>query len=118
MIDLSGAVLSLMTGTYTVTRRTASDYGADGKVLPPDETTFTVQGSLQPISGRKMQMAPEGHQNNELRSFWTTEALHTVESPYGADTVTDGVDVYKVIECHAWDTQGKYWQTTLALLDP
>jgi len=111
LMDLSSVVLALSSGTYTVTRRTASAYDTDGLLTAPTTSTLSATGSLQPASGRDLQRLPEGMRTREARVFFTPTLLRCdVGEP---DTLAADGDTWEVSNVEAWGTLGSYYKATL-----
>lgn len=116
MIDLSGVIRSLMTGTYVVTRSSLSTYGNDGRRVAESTTTVEVVGCFQP-GGDALERLPQGYDSSELGSFWTTTELKTRSSTRSADRVyINGAD-WEVEKVEQWPTLGKYWRCALQRLN-
>lgn len=113
LMDLSSVVLSLASGTYTVTRRGASTYDADGVLGTPTSSTFSATGSLQPASGRDLQRLPEGMRTREARIFFTPTALLTAGAGQEPDTVAADGDTWEVSNVESWGPLGNYCKATL-----
>lgn len=122
-MSLRGAIHSLQTGTYTVTRRAASTYLV-GRAVAGATTTFTTVASVQPLTGRRLIPAPEGFRGEEQKEmFATTELRGYSDAPAAppADVVTlttpSGVDEpWTVITCSRWEglSGSPHWRAVLA----
>jgi len=99
-----------MNRTLTVTRTSSQTIGADGFLTSGSTTTFTVVGSLQPLSGKERNMLPEGCKDTATHKFYTTSELYTSDrlertdgTKYEVLSVEEyqgygiGMDHYKVI---------------------
>jgi hypothetical protein len=74
------------TGDYTVTRRAAPTYDADGVLVPASSSTFTTgDASLQPASAETLEVLPEGVHAEGAADLWTTTELTAEPVP---DVVT------------------------------
>lgn len=121
--NLVGALRRLGTGAYTVTRTGAGDYGdalplslpyaaGDGIARLPAPTTFSIQASIQPVSGRDLLRLPEGLRTQQLVCIYTDTALQTALAPSGnqADVVAyKGQD----FECQTildWSDSGDFFK--------
>jgi hypothetical protein len=68
----------------TVTRTAASTLGSDGFYTDGAETTIAVSPvSIQPASGKDMQLLPEGARTDETIRVYCTERLRTAATPDG-----------------------------------
>ena len=47
--------------TYTITRQSGGSTGTDGIWTPGAESTLTIRGSWQPLTGRELEQLPEGY---------------------------------------------------------
>ena len=112
MDDLSDVIALLSSGTYTVTRTPASVYTA-GRLVPGVATTFTVLGSLQPLSGREVDRLPEGAREREGMALWTTTELRGKLQTSEPDTVTVDGEAYEVQNVQRWDTLGNYYRAVI-----
>lgn len=92
MIPLLGA------DTYTVTRPGTSTYGLDGLLTAATPSSFAIQASIQPMSQRQLQRAPEGVRASKgIRIFaQLTPALRTADVLQMADLITYEGVVYQV----------------------
>lgn len=110
-MNLSGVVISLASGTYTVTRRGSTTVGSDGRADAASSSTLVVTASVQPMSGRELQRLPEGLRVAERRNFFTPTALQVTAAP---DIVRiDGED-WEVESVQAWGTLGTYFLAVIA----
>jgi hypothetical protein len=111
LMDLSSVILSLSSGTYVVTRRSASAY-TNGLLDAPTTSTFSATGSMQPASGRDLQRLEEGMRTREARVFWTPTLLQTAETG-GPDTIAADGDTWEVSNVERWAELGQYWKVIL-----
>lgn len=92
------------TGDYTVTRRAAPTYDADGVLVPATATTFkTGDASLQPASAETLKVLPEGMHAEGAADLWTTAELRAVPV---ADVVTIGTEAWTVVRVRKHDGMG------------
>jgi hypothetical protein len=114
-MDLSGVVLSLASGTYTVTRRTVADppYDADGIATAISTTTLSATGSIQPASGRDLKRLPEGRRTSESRVFFTPTELRSVASGQEADLISADGDTWEVSNIEPWPALGNYYRAII-----
>lgn len=64
--------------TLTVTRRAAGSYVA-GVWTPGATSTLTVEGSLQPMTGRELLLLPEGERTRARWKLYTETELRTAD---------------------------------------
>lgn len=64
--------------TYTV-RRQASGAHVDGIWTPGAETSFELEGSLQPMRGHELLVLPEGQRGQARWKIYTTTLLQTID---------------------------------------
>lgn len=113
-MNLSSVIASFVTGTYTVTRRSASAYGTDGRLDAPTTSTFTVPACVQPLTGRELEKLPQGMQTAELLSIWSPIELRTQGTGQDPDLVAIDGDTWEVQKVERWNTLGAYWRAILA----
>lgn len=105
-MSLIGVIGSFATGTYAVTRRAPGAYDANGRFTPGGTSALNIEASIQPVTGRDLQVLPEGFSAEETKVVYTTTTLRT-ESPAGAaDIVTIDSEPYKVIRSERWEAFG------------
>lgn len=97
------AIANAANGTLTVTRRAAATTDGNGRVVAGATTTFTLTGSMQPLSGRELRALPESRQADETRVLYTTTELRTGAN---ADRLSDGTDTWEVYQVERWDAFG------------
>lgn len=111
--DLSGVIDSFLTGTYTVTRQSASAYGSDGRLDAPTTSTLSVDACVQPVGGRDLQRLPEGLRTEELLAMYTATELKTQGSGQDPDLVTIDGASWEVQRVERWLELGNYWKCIL-----
>jgi hypothetical protein len=91
-------------GAYQVTRITAALPGSDGRIIQPTSETFPIIASEQPVTGRDLQILPEGYMASESKNLFTTTALRTVnqDGAGSADYVTIDQHAYIAINVKRW----------------
>ncbi len=109
-MDLSGAINAFTTGTYVVTRRSASAYGTDGRLVVASTSTVSITACVQPLSGRELERLPEGLRTRELKAIYTATELKTQGSGQDPDLVSIDGDSYEVQRCDRWAELGSYWR--------
>lgn len=97
-------------GQYTVTRSVPSSpvYDEHGRsVTPSSTTTFTINGSLQPLSGRDLLIMPEAQRAEETRWLYSDGELRTRGPTSDPDVVTvpspNGDESWVVIHVERWE---------------
>src|SRR6266849_2352727 len=94
-MDLASVISNLRTGVYTVTRQAAATYGTDGRLIPAVPTILTIIGNVQSITGRELQLVPEGMRTKEFLILFTSTELFTEQAGNDPDTVAvDGIPYY------------------------
>lgn len=108
-MNFSGVLTAFKTGTYTVSRRTPTTVGPDGRADVADPTTLLIQASVEPTKGRMLQRLPEGERVTEHRVLYTATRLQVIGDP---DIVTiDGED-WEVESVSDW-ALGKFFAASL-----
>ncbi len=105
---LRGAIASLTQGgPYTATRTTdGGGYDADGLAIAGSASTFSVAGSLQPVSGRELRDLPEGQRGDETRVIYTLTELRTRTSTHRPDVLAIDGEPWTVIKVERFDAFG------------
>lgn len=68
--------------TQTIKRVTAGSY-VDGVWVPGTESTFTIQASVQPMTGEDMKALPEGRRMSDHVKAYTSENLQVLGEVVG-----------------------------------
>lgn len=105
---LTGVISTFGTGTYTVTRTTSGALTV-GVYEAGVESTFDIAASVQPVTGRKLQVLPEGRSAEESRILYTTTELRTQQNSNDPDIVTIDDEPYLCISWERW--QFGLWST-------
>jgi len=92
----SRIVSRFQTGNYAVTRHSAGAY-VDGRWAAAAATNLNVAGVVQPVTGKDLQLLPEGTAISDSRKVWTTTEL------LPSDAITIGGKVYNVISVMPWE---------------
>jgi hypothetical protein len=100
-----GAIASLSTGTYTVTRRAVGAY-SDGRWTPGGTSSFSIIASIQPVSGRLLLALPENERTEEQRVVYTITELRTRIGAADPDVVTIDGDAWEVSRVDRWQAFG------------
>lgn len=106
-MDVSDAIDTLATGTYTVTRSAASTYSG-GRKVAGSTSTLTVTGVMVPLTGRQLERLPEGQRSGELRAFYTKTSLQTAGEGVAADVISDDGRTWEVEDVDDWSDSGGY----------
>lgn len=93
-------------GTYTVTRTTDGGHDSKGRAVAGSASTFEITASVQPMSGRDVQLLPEGYHGKETQKLYTTTALVAVDASNEPDEVSIGGENWKVIMVKHWEAFG------------
>lgn len=104
-MSLRGVIAALATGTYTVTRRAAHSYDADGLLVLGAASTFSIVASVQPVTGRNTVAVPEGYRGEEQRVIFTTTELRGLGDSTAApapDTIALGGETWTIVHTEAW----------------
>jgi hypothetical protein len=106
-----GTLERLCSNSYTVMRLAAGSYDANGRYSVGSSSTFSVNASIQPVSGRDLLRLPEGLRTKQLLAIWTRTPLQTALAPNGPPpdvlTYTDGLG-YQVQTVLDWTENGGY----------
>jgi hypothetical protein len=105
MSALTGVIGRFMSGTYTVTR-TAAGTRTLGRYTPGASSTFSIDASVQPVTGRALQALPEGHRAEETRLVLTTTEIRTRTPTNEADTISIDSESWAVVKVERWDAFG------------
>jgi hypothetical protein len=97
------------TGTYTVTRYAARTY-TKGRLDSASTSTVTIDAVIQPLSGRDLQLLPEGSSALESIAIWTRTALRVSAASQQADRISYGNETYEIQNVTVWATPGGYYK--------
>ena len=94
-MSLGLVIATFQTGTYIVTR-TGTDSHTLGVRTVGAPSTFSIDASLQPVTGANLKLVPQGRRSEDFRMLWTkTAALILTPNP---DTIAIGSDTYEVFK--------------------
>lgn len=98
--------MSLRNKIFTVIRRGAGDYDANGffKKTNPD-TSFQIKASIHPVSGSETLLLPENRREKDLKKLITSTELFSVEKGEGTNNdllIVEGKE-YEVFKVKKWD---------------
>jgi hypothetical protein len=100
-VSINDAIATFATGTYTVTRTGAGSYS--GGILSAGSTSsFSIVASVQPLSGRDLQVLPEGQRTDETRVLYTTTQLLTRTATQAPDSISIDGSTYEVFKVEDW----------------
>lgn len=109
-----GAVLgTFQTGTYAVSRRTATTTGTDGRTVLGTESTFNIDASVQNLTGKELQQLSESQRTSERRNLWTLSTLRTLAAAGAADRVTIDGAVWLVEKLEDYLVLGGFYKVTV-----
>lgn len=113
---LRGAIGSLATGTYTITRTTPGTYDTHGKLIPGTTTTIPgVVAIVQPVSGRQLRDVPEGQRSNEMMMICTETELMPRTDERAGDRITLKGEVWTVVRAKEHTgLGGRHWRAYAA----
>ena len=107
-MSLAGLIPDLKNGTYTVTRSTPGAV-TNGRKSASSSSTFTIEASEQPLSGRDLRALPEGERTDDKIKLYTETELRTRTGTHEADTIVIGSYTYKVITVQTWNGLGSIY---------
>ena len=87
---------------FTVTRRGAGTYDANGIAVAASSSTFSIVAVLQPLRGRVLDALPSGQRGADERLMHTETALRARDSNGACDTVSIDSEEWIVVECQPW----------------
>lgn len=88
-MSLTAVISAFRTGTYSVARPAAGTY-TNGVFTPGADSTFSMDASEQPLTGRDLKAHAEGRRAEDVRGYWTRTELRV------GDKITSGGEVYEV----------------------
>lgn len=109
-MDLSGVIASFKTGTYTVTRASATDTYVAGRLAKGASTTLPVDACVQPTEGRDLQKLSEGERTRESKTVFSAVELKGRAAGTRADVITINGDAYEIVKVQRWAELGNYWK--------
>jgi len=104
-MSLNDVIGVFATGTYTVTRGSAGAY-TDGDFVPGGISTFLIEASIQPLSGRDLQLLSEAQHGEEVRRVYTKTELRTVTDGVVPDLLDIDGEAWRVIRFERWEAFG------------
>lgn len=95
-MSLHGVISRFKTGTYAIVR-TAADTYTNGLRTAGTTSTFTVDASIQPVTGRELFALPEARRTQDVRVFWTSVILIATPNP---DKITIGDETFEIFQIY------------------
>lgn len=79
-------------------------YDSQGMYVPGKDQSFTIKGSIQPVSGREMQFLPDGMRAREVYKFYTDTKLAVVseDKSKAADRLVIDGKKFEVVTVEDW----------------
>jgi hypothetical protein len=102
-VSVTGVIAAFTTGTYTLVRSSGEDTYVKGRRVAPATSTSSIVGCIQPVTGRDLQVLPEGMRADEARVLYSTSELRA-EPPIDR-VIIDG-EVWEVFKCERWQGFG------------
>lgn len=93
------------TGDYTVTRVVAGSY-VSGLYVPGGTSTLSIEASIQPATGRDLQVLPEGQHGQETKVVYTTTELRTRRTTHDPDKITIDGETWECVTDERWEAFG------------
>ena len=108
MIDVSGAIDALMSGTYSVTRYTKGGYVL-GRYVPGSVSTFDIEACIEPAGAEDVLRLPEGVRDRKAITVFSRTALqHARQDAPKSDRITWENDIFEIGAVDEWNEQGNY----------
>ena len=94
-------------------------YNKDGRFIPGDFVVRNINASIQPLSGRQIQLLPEGRRSEDSIVIYSTEELFTAQSSANkkGDVVIFRGKRYEVFNTKAWLSGAFTNYESIALLE-
>lgn len=92
-----------VSGTYTVTRHATTGF-VRGRPLPTVDSTFPIEASVQPSTGKDLLILPELRRSQQRKILFTSTRLGVggQQNVNEADTVSIDGDDWMVIQVQDW----------------
>lgn len=118
-MGLSGVIGTFATGTYAVTRTVAATYDSNGLLVAGGTSVVNIEASIQPLTGRDLQVLPEGHHASNVRKMYAKAALYTRTPSNDPDVVSYGGEDWEVLNVQSWEafglgSGGDHWEALIA----
>ena len=109
-MTITRPITTFYTGTYTVTRTTATTAGTTGIVVAGTASTFTIDASIQPVmDGRALESLADLSRGAEVALVLTTTAIDPITPTQAPDVITVSGEAWTVIKAEHWNARGKTW---------
>lgn len=117
---LSDVITAFATGTYTVTRYGSGTY-SNGVLVAGSTSTISVVASVQPVTGRDLQVLPEGQHSIETKVVYTTTELKSRDASNAGDRISIGGESWEVfrvekIEAFGGNLSGNHYKAFVSRL--
>lgn len=118
-MDLSGVIMALATGTYTVTRRAAGSVSG-GIYAPGSSSTLSVKALVQPGEPEHLERLPEGTRLDDVKVVFSSSPLYTQNEATGAPADLLSIDgkSYEVEAVRDFVATGAFVQAIARRADP
>ena len=104
-MSILSSIDAFITGTYTVTRR-APETRVKGRAVAGATSTLLVEASEQPLSGRDLQVLPEGQRADETRKLYSRTTLRARTPASAGDLVEIDGESWEVFNTQVWKYRG------------
>lgn len=91
---------------YTVTR-TAIGTRTQGRYTPGSTSQFAITASVQPVTGRDLQVLPEAQHAEDVRVVYATTEIKTQEAGFEPDQISIDGALWKVVNVEKWTLRGE-----------
>ncbi len=111
-MSLTAVIARMRTGTYTVTRRTAAApaYDTSGVKTADATSTFSIEASVQNISGRNLRNLPEGQHADDVRVLYTETELRPRTPTVAGDRLVIDSESYEVFRVRKASIRATYYR--------
>jgi hypothetical protein len=105
------------TGTYSVARPAAGTLDSAGDWVPAAGTTFSIDASVQPLSGRALKDLREGLRSEDVRWVYTNSELRALTAGAGPDVITIDGGHYRVSKVEHFRVISGHYRATVERLE-
>lgn len=90
--------------TLSVKRFAAGSYNTDGDWVEGADSDFNISASVQPLTGREMEMLPEARRDSQSYKLYSDTQLLTADTSQtkNADIVTIDNEKFEVFSDEPW----------------
>lgn len=117
-MSLSDTITNFKTGTYVVTRTTVSSFDGNGKKVGGTVSTHSIDGSLQPATGRELRALPESRRGDEIRVLYTIAEIKGPSATFEPDMIEIDDDDWEVIKVEYFAVISNHYRSTIARRNP